>query len=281
MTKHIHGGDVYKYKDCLDFSANLNPLGTPESVKQAIIHSLDHIAQYPRVGCGVLREKIAESEGVKAEEVICGNGAAEVIFTLCHAVKPKRALIPAPTFAEYGQALASTGCELEYYMLTENDSFVLSEAYLDILHKGLDMAFLCNPNNPTGMLIPHRLLKKILEKCRKLDILLVVDECFLDFVKDPEEYSLKRSLSDACRRCHDRSVERCPETTFLNSFKVFREAWLVAGDYPQQDMYLLQHLYNNWFRDLAFDKISAAAVLTALVVCVLILLLQRAWEREI
>ena len=68
--------------------------------------------------------------------------------------------------------------------------------------------------------------------------------------------------------------------SFLNSFKVFREAWLVAGDYPQQDMYLLQHLYNNWFRDLAFDKISAAAVLTALVVCVLILLLQRAWERE-
>lgn len=67
--------------------------------------------------------------------------------------------------------------------------------------------------------------------------------------------------------------------SFLNSFKVFREAWLVAGDYPQQDMYLLQHLYNNWFRDLAFDKISAAAVLTALVVCVLILLLQRAWER--
>ena len=101
MTKHIHGGDVYKHKDCLDFSANLNPLGTPESVKQAIIHSLDHIAQYPQVGCGVLRERIAESEGVKAEEVICGNGAAEVIFTLCHAVKPKRALIPAPTFAEY------------------------------------------------------------------------------------------------------------------------------------------------------------------------------------
>ena len=80
-------------------------------------------------------------------------------------------------------------------MLTENDGFVLSEAYLDILHKGLDMAFLCNPNNPTGMLIPHRLLKRILEKCKKLDILLVVDECFLDFVKEPEEYSLKHSLS--------------------------------------------------------------------------------------
>ena len=132
---------------------------------------------------------------VKEEEIVCGNGAAEVIFTLCRAVNPKRALIPAPTFAEYGQALASMGCELEYYMLTENDGFVLGDSYLDILHKGLDIAFLCNPNNPTGMLIPHRLLKKILEKCRKLEILLVVDECFLDFVKEPQEYSLKRSLS--------------------------------------------------------------------------------------
>ena len=159
MTKHIHGGDVYKYKDCLDFSANLNPLGTPERVKQAIIRSLDHIAQYPQVGCSLLREKIAEYEGVKEEEIVCGNGAAEVIFTLCRAVNPKRALIPAPTFAEYGQELASMGCELEYYMLTENDGFVLGDSYLDILHKGLDIAFLCNPNNPTGMLIQHRLLK--------------------------------------------------------------------------------------------------------------------------
>ena len=68
--------------------------------------------------------------------------------------------------------------------------------------------------------------------------------------------------------------------SFLNSFKVFREAWLVAGDYPHQSMYLLQHLYNNWFRELAFDKIAAAAVVTALVVFALILVLQRSWERE-
>ena len=81
MQKHVHGGDVYRHKDCLDFSANLNPLGTPESVKQAIIGSLDHIAQYPQVGCDLLREKIAEYEGVKKEEIVCGNGAAEVIFT--------------------------------------------------------------------------------------------------------------------------------------------------------------------------------------------------------
>ncbi|MCD7716006.1 MAG: sugar ABC transporter permease [Lachnospiraceae bacterium] len=69
--------------------------------------------------------------------------------------------------------------------------------------------------------------------------------------------------------------------SFLNSFKVFREAWLVAGDYPNQSMYLLQHLYNNWFRELLFDKISASAVVTAAVVLVLILLLQKAWGTEV
>ncbi|MDO5344231.1 MAG: sugar ABC transporter permease [Lachnospiraceae bacterium] len=68
--------------------------------------------------------------------------------------------------------------------------------------------------------------------------------------------------------------------SFLNSFKVFREAWLVAGDYPHQSMYLLQHLYNNWFRELSFDKISAASVLTSAVVFVMILLLKRAWDTE-
>lgn len=68
--------------------------------------------------------------------------------------------------------------------------------------------------------------------------------------------------------------------SFLNSFKVFREAWLVAGDYPHQSMYLLQHLYNNWFRELSFDKISAAAVLNGLVVLALIMLLRRVWAME-
>lgn len=66
----------------------------------------------------------------------------------------------------------------------------------------------------------------------------------------------------------------------LNGFKVFREAYLVAGDYPQEKMYLLQHLFNNWYRDLSLDKMSAAAVLTGLVIFGLILILEKAWEGE-
>ncbi len=68
--------------------------------------------------------------------------------------------------------------------------------------------------------------------------------------------------------------------SLLNSFKVFREAWLVAGDYPQEQMYLVQHLYNNWFRELDYDKIAAASVLVSCVVLGLIALLRRAWDKE-
>lgn len=68
--------------------------------------------------------------------------------------------------------------------------------------------------------------------------------------------------------------------SLLNSFKVFREAWLVAGDYPDESMYLLQHLYNNWFRELDFDKIAAASVMTSAVVFILIGFLRKAWDKE-
>lgn len=66
--------------------------------------------------------------------------------------------------------------------------------------------------------------------------------------------------------------------SFLNSFKVFREAYLVAGNYPQEDMYLLQHLFNNWFTDLSVDKMAAGSILLALVITVFVLLLQKLWE---
>ena len=66
----------------------------------------------------------------------------------------------------------------------------------------------------------------------------------------------------------------------LNSFKVFREAYLVAGDYPHESMYLQQHLFTNWFRNLEMDKIAAASVMDSVVLIVLILILQRKWDRR-
>lgn len=194
--KHIHGGNVYQYQNCVDFSANCNPLGTPESVKNAIIESLSHINDYPQVGCAPLKETIAQYEGVEKSEVICGNGAAELIFSLCRALKPKKALLPAPTFAEYEQALTSVGCSCSHFFLKEEQNFSMDDSFLKEIAKEFNIIFLCNPNNPTGILTKREFLVKVLEKCREHSVFLVVDECFLDFVKEPESYTLKGVLKE-------------------------------------------------------------------------------------
>lgn len=214
MTKHVHGGNVYQYADCLDFSANCNPLGTPESVKQAVIQSLDRISDYPQVGCAPLREAIGSFLGVNSEHIICGNGAADLIFSLCRAKKPKKALVLAPTFAEYEQALRSVDCEVEYFELDEKNDFQVTESFLDRLTCDLDMIFLCNPNNPTGILTEREFLLEVLKSCQRWNILMVVDECFLDFVKEPEEYTLRAWLS------------RYPDLFLL---KAFTKRYAMAG----------------------------------------------------
>ena len=149
MTKHIHGGDVYKYDHCLDFSANCNPLGTPKSVKQAIIDSVEDLSDYPRVGCGPLKEAIADYEHTKKEYLICGNGAADLIFSLSRALNPKKALLPAPTFAEYEQALVSVGCEISRYYLKEENDFCIQKDYPDVLKREKPDIILMDIRMPT------------------------------------------------------------------------------------------------------------------------------------
>lgn len=68
--------------------------------------------------------------------------------------------------------------------------------------------------------------------------------------------------------------------SFLNSFKVFREAYLVGGSYPHESMYLMQHLFNNWYRDLSMDKMAAAAVVVAAAIFLVMLLLKWILARE-
>lgn len=68
--------------------------------------------------------------------------------------------------------------------------------------------------------------------------------------------------------------------SFLNSFKVFREAYLVAGSYPHKSIYLLQHLFNNWFANLEMDKMAATAVLIACILFLLIFVMQFFWDND-
>lgn len=193
--KAEHGGDVYSTEVRYDFSANINPLGTPESVRRAVMESVEHLHQYPDPCCRELVVRIAEFEKVPSSYIMCGCGAAELIFSFCAAAMPKKALELAPTFSEYSAALEQTGCQVERYSLKRANGFALTEAFLPVLRDGdWDALFLCSPNNPTGRLIPPALLEEIVLICHKKSTRLFLDECFLDLSDGGQEQSMKRYL---------------------------------------------------------------------------------------
>ena len=150
MRQNPHGGDIYTKKCRVDFSVNVNPLGTPESVKEAVRKSAESVEQYPDALCRDLTRALSEKEQLPEENILFANGAAELIFALANGLKPKRALVAAPGFAEYEQALSGAGCELSFYELKEAQGFAYQEDYFQNITEELDMVFLCNPNNPTG-----------------------------------------------------------------------------------------------------------------------------------
>lgn len=195
QTENQHGGDVYGGGITLDFSANTNPLGTPPGVLEAVRRGLPQLHRYPDPYCRRLVRAIAAHEQVPESYVLCGNGAAELIYAFCAAAKPRTAAETAPTFAEYAQGLSRVGCAVERYSLRDENSFDLDDGFLPFLEeKKPEAVFLCNPNNPTGRLIQLPLLEHILRCCAARGIRLFLDECFLDLTEGG--VSAKRFLAE-------------------------------------------------------------------------------------
>ena len=201
MMQLVHGGDWAGYRaqygqDALDLSANVSPLGLPEGVAKAITAALATADRYPDPLCRALRAKLAVHEKMPTEYFLCGNGAADLIFRLVWAKKPRRALVTAPTFAEYATALESVGCTVERFFLREQEDFAVTDAFCAAIRPGVDMVFLCQPNNPTGQLTALPLMEQILRRCAACGTLLVVDECFLDFLPDHALHTAKGLLGE-------------------------------------------------------------------------------------
>lgn len=194
----IHGGNIYTNPEMLDFSANINPLGMPDAVRNAIMDSAADCTHYPDPHCTALTQCIAEYEQIAPSQIVCGNGAADLIYRIAHAFRPKHALICAPTFSEYAFALKETECSVTEYPLDPANIFQLDEGILSVISDQTDIVFLCTPNNPTGRLISPELLKKIAEQCLKKHTLLVSDECFLRFTESPAQYSLRPCWNENC-----------------------------------------------------------------------------------
>lgn len=231
MLKHRHGGDIYSTAYRMDYSANINPLGTPASVITAAQKSILECEHYPDVDCRKLKSALAEKEHIKSESILCGNGAAELIFAIVQAEKPRKALLIAPGFAEYEQALRGMGCEIVFYHLREEQGFRYEEAYKSQLTEDLDMIFLCNPNNPTGLLIPKAEILEILQICREKKIRVVLDSCFIDFLEEKESADFTGYLNDY------------PNLFILKAFtKIYAIAGLRLGYGMSSDTELLMRM---------------------------------------
>ena len=210
-TVSPHGGDIYKNRVDIDFSANINPYGMPPEVRAALEASLDACSAYPDPYCTKLREKIAEAENVPQSSVICGNGAAELIYQFAYALDDARpALIVSPTFCEYEQALDAAGVRCEKYYLKESDGFRLTKEFLRVDFSRYSAVVICSPNNPTGITIE----REIIESAAGSGARMLCDFCFLDLTSDPGRYDIP-SLT-----------ERHPNIFVL---KAFTKSYAMAG----------------------------------------------------
>ena len=198
MYTYVHGGDVYTASgknNIVDYSANINPLGLPQFVKKAIVKSLNGCVDYPDPFCRRLSAKLANFLAVPQNYIFFSNGAADVLFKLALALRPKKALLLAPTFADYEKALRSVDCDICYYLLQEAHGFEPQPDILKQLTVDLDMVVICNPNNPTGKLIDKALLEQVIARCKQLNIRILIDECFMDFVAEEKAYSMLPKLA--------------------------------------------------------------------------------------
>ena len=242
----IHGGDVVGYRmrygrPPLDFSASLNPFGMPPAVRKAARQAVDDSVAYPDPLCRRLVLALAERLDVPETFLFCGNGAADVIYRYVQAIRPRTALVTAPTFAEYERALASGGCRIERHLLREKDAFAIGNDILGRISPDLDVLFVCQPNNPIGRLTHPDIMAAILERTAETGTLLFVDECFLRFVDNPERHSLVPLLSrrqnlfvlDSFTKLYGMAGVRlgygiCSEHTLIEKLSAAGQPWAVS-----------------------------------------------------
>lgn len=187
-----HGGNIHRYSEpMIDFSANINPLGMPLSVREAISQRQDEVQSYPDPDYRVLKAAIRknlllpENEGV----LVLGNGAVEIIHLVAECLTPSEVLIPAPAFSEYRKAAERAGHPWhEKVLYSSNGQLEVQELLKEI--KKNTLLFLCNPNNPTGKALNRSDLESIYEKVCETESFLVLDETFLSFVEEEKQCSL-------------------------------------------------------------------------------------------
>ncbi len=208
----IHGGQVYllakqlgrPVETLVDFSASMNPLGTPVSVLQAMHTAIDGCQHYPDSDSEDLRACLSQEHGIAQESILVGNGSAEIIRALPRALDLRHGLIVGPTFSEFERSLRLAGVTTSAVDAVSAQRYAPPlEALLDVLKKwkrsrSLNSAvshyavFVCNPNSPTGRHILRRDFRHLMSEVNRIGCWLIVDEAFIDWCPS---HSLMRDLA--------------------------------------------------------------------------------------
>lgn len=175
----------------IDFSANINPLGPPRAALDAITTNLERVRRYPDPDCIELRAALGRYLDLDSANLVLGNGASELIGLIVNIVRPQRAGVFAPTFSEYERALESVGSKVTRFVLSSEDQFLPDMDELERWIDGLDMLFICNPNNPSGSVFHREKFRGVLDAAIDRGVFVAVDEAFIDFVDDWKSVTLR------------------------------------------------------------------------------------------
>lgn len=170
----------------IDFSANINPMGLDDKLREQLIKSLKDIVYYPDPKYLRLKDSLGTHFNVSKEDIFVGNGAVQMIFDTVIALNSQNALVLAPTFGEYERSLRRAGVQVKRFLLKKQNDFQVDVSdllsYLRANPK-IDLLCICNPNNPTGQVMQPDSINKLNAYCQKNGIWLILDEAFMDFVQ--------------------------------------------------------------------------------------------------
>ncbi|PID72736.1 MAG: histidinol phosphate aminotransferase [Desulfobulbus propionicus] len=181
-------------EEIIDMSSNINPLGMVPGLLAFLQAQLSSIMSLPEVDARSATESLADILGISSAGMLMGTGTTQFIYTVCPALRPKKVLIVGPTYADYSSSCVMYGIEPDYFLARDAERFRIDCGALAQRAAQVDVVFICNPNNPTGILIPH---EQLLELCRSQPATtFVIDESYLLFAQEGDDKSMVGSGLD-------------------------------------------------------------------------------------
>ena len=189
IKKIHHGGDIYGREILYDLSVNMNPAGPPDIIEEALKNAECRIGQYPEYENVTLRKMIGRCFGLGVENIICGNGASELISALGRLFSGKRLLLPVPSFVGYERAFSES--EIIYLETDEAEGYIVNDSVAEMLDKTHpDALIITNPNNPAGRLTGKETLIRLLKEAKRQSCFVIADESFIELSENGEKNSL-------------------------------------------------------------------------------------------